>query len=148
MIVTLLSGCKKSNIIGGYGDAIGNVQIYYRDSIGRPLFTGGSNGYYNDSIAVYDLNNKPKRLISPSLWGFAPWGVSLFNIDNLGIQWTVINAYTKILIHLKSGVDDTLRGHYYNNDSQSNLYDSVWYNGVLKYNKVAISDTFTIVKYH
>ena len=60
VILVFLCQCHKSNnIIGGYGDAIGNVQIYYRDCMGKPLFTVGRNGYYTDSVAIYDLNNNP-----------------------------------------------------------------------------------------
>ena len=144
LLTVLIIGCKKK-AIGGYGDALGDVQIYYRDSLGKPLFTDGNNGYYMDSTAVYDLNNNPKRLINPANWGFPNWGNSLLDLSD--INWTVVNAHTKILIHLKEGVEDTLVGHYYNNDIKSNVYDSTYYNGVLKSTR-PYADTFTIVKYH
>ena len=145
-VLVFLCQCNKtSHVIGGYGDAIGDVQIYYRDSLGNPLFTNGQNGYYIDSVEIYDLNNNPKRYIDPSLTFFASWGSSLLDISD--IHWTVVNAHTKILIHLKEGVEDTLVGHYYNNDSKSSCYDSTYYNGVLKSLSYSV-DTFVIVKNH
>ena len=47
----------------------------------------------------------------------------------------------------KGQVEDTLVGHYYNNDIKSNVYDSTYYNGGLKSTR-PYADTFTIVKYH
>lgn len=136
--------CKK----GGYGDYIGSVQIHFVDNTRRDLFTNGTNGYYFDSVKVFDFQNNTKTLITPLNWSWAGWAASTLDISDGHGSYNIINGYSIVLIHLKAGVEDTLRGHFLNSDGKNNLYDSVWYNGILKYkvSSMQTNDTFTVIK--
>lgn len=134
--LVLFPSCRK-----GAGDFFSAVHIHYMDSLGNDLFTNGQNGYIKDSVNVYDFQNgmkKPLTIANQSAY-FADWANSTVVINGI-INTNVINHYTKNIIHLKMGVDDTLRVHLTRDAQMGSLYDTIWYNGVLK------KDTFSIIK--
>lgn len=136
ILLLVSEACKKPGC-----DCFPNVQIHYIDNGGKDLFTNGLNGYYKDSVNVFDYQNgikTPLPISSQSAY-FAGWSSSTIVIDG-SINNNVINRYTNNIIHLKTGIDDTLKIHLTSEKQFGSKYDSIWYNGVLK------SDTFTIVK--
>ena len=132
----IIQACKKPGC-----DCFANVQIHYVDNAGRDLFINGQNGYYKDSVNIYDFQNGIKTAlpISNQASYFADWASSTIVIDG-SINNNVINRYTTNIIHLKIGVDDTLKIHLTGEKQFGSHYDSLWYNGVLK------KDTMTIIK--
>lgn len=134
-IALLLFSCGKG------GDFYSAVQIHYVDKLGNELFTNGLNGYFKDSLNVYDYNNGVKQAlpISSQSAYFSGWTNNAIVISG-SINGNVKNQYTLNVIHLKLGVDDTLKIHLTKNSQSGALYDSIWYNGVLK------KDTMTIAK--
>jgi hypothetical protein len=59
-----ISSCFKPN---NGGDFFSQALITYTDSSGNPLFTNGQNGYFQDSVRLYDFENGVKTLLtSPS----------------------------------------------------------------------------------
>lgn len=141
-IIFLLSySCKK-----GGGDFFSAVGIHYVDANGRGLFTNGMNGYFKDSVNVYDYQNgiKTPLVISNQSAYFVDWYPSTIVINGI-INKNVINRYTINIIHLKQGVDDTLRVHLTKDEQMGASYDSAWYNGKFIPDMIK-KDTFTIVK--
>ncbi len=141
--IIFLQACKKSG-----GDIYSSVQITYVDNNGHLLFTDGQNGYYKDSLKVYDYQNGVKTLI-PLGFYWSPWASSTIVTGSNNND--VINQYTINIIHLKSGVDDTLKIHLSGNQQYGSLYDIIWYNGKLKKNaalpfdSITNTDIFTII---
>lgn len=138
-----LLACKKG-IVGG-GDFFSVVQIHYVDVTGRDLFRNGQNRYYLDSVIVYHMIHGIKRKIFlnnfPEYQGFGEnvlypsSGISITPPDS-----AISNQYTVSIIHLKPNVDDTLKIHLTGTKQAGSLYDSIWYNNVLR------KDTMTITK--
>lgn len=138
--ILTLSSCRKPA-----NDFFSSVAIHYVDPSGRDLFTNGQNGYFLDSVKVYGIRNGRNVIISTYNYmypnGFTPnvvypnSGISVRPNDS-----DIVNRYTISIIHLKTGVDDTLKIHL-NQDSQMGaIYDQIMYNGVL------INDVTTIIK--
>ena len=138
--IMALSSCQK-RATGFFSQ----VSIHYVDQSGKDLFTNGQNGYFLDSVRVYGIRNGRNVIISTfnSMYpnGFTPnvlypySGISVTPNDS-----DIVNRYTISIIHLKKGVDDTLKIHL-NQDSQMGaIYDQILYNGVL------VKDTVTIIK--
>lgn len=136
MSFVLFPSCRR-----GGGDFFSAVQIHYMDSSGNDLFTNGQNGYYKDSVNVYDFQNgiKTPLIISKQSAYFADWRNSIVIVPGI-INTHVINRYTINIIHLKKGVEDTLKIHLTRDGQEGALYDSIWYNNVLR------KDTFSIRK--
>ncbi|MDE3236244.1 MAG: hypothetical protein KGO81_09845 [Bacteroidota bacterium] len=130
--------CSKNT---GTGDFYSSVQIHYIDKNGYDLFGNGQNGYIKDSVNVFDISTgiEIPLPISSQKYYFADWAASTIVIDG-SINNHVVNHYTYNIIHLKAGVDDTLKIHLTKNTQYGALYDSIWYNGALK------KDSMTIIK--
>ena len=105
------------------------VSIHYVDGNGNDLFTNGQNGYFKDSVQVYDLKNEiPTFIPNGYYWSF--WLQS--SILTTGYTNNdIVNRYYTCLIHLKQGVDDTLKVHLTGNQQIGSFPDSIWYNGKL-----------------
>lgn len=141
----LIAGCRKgsSDVPLIYPTA----HIHYVDTNWHDLITNGSNGYIFDSIRAYDYQNGVKtKLSSPS--NIYPNGFSEYVIyPKSGIEigsWNndIVNRYTVTIIHLKMGVDDTLRLHLTGSAPvESSHFDSIWYNSLL-----IKTDTFSVMK--
>ncbi len=58
LIFTVCS-CTKVN----HGDFFSEVMIHYVDSSGNDLFTNGYNGYFQDSVKVYEFINGIKTVV-------------------------------------------------------------------------------------
>jgi hypothetical protein len=139
MMIFLFSCMGKNDA----GTAHEGVSLNYVDSIGTRLYqTDGYDGYWVDSIRIYDITEGVKTKISPCYETGLPYSFQI------GLQICanqhIVNRYYNTLIHLKSGVDDTLRVHINSNTlTPGTNNDSVWYNGQLKYMDSAV---YRIVK--
>jgi hypothetical protein len=121
---------------GDAGTATYGVRVHYVDSSGLDLFSysnDGQNGYWMDSVRVYDLTNDVKG----DLLDCYPNGCQFMTEEVLRTficeNPDITNRYSYTLIHLKDGVDDTIKVHI-NQDhlTLSTNNDAVWYNGVPK----------------
>jgi hypothetical protein len=134
IVIYSIQSCSK---IGGNdaGTAKYGEDIHYVDSSGNNLFSmsnDGQNGYWVDSVRAYDITTGSKILLNcyPNGMGF----------QNLNVLSTIIcanhdisNQYSYTLVHLKSGIDDTIKVHLTSNTiTPSTNNDSVWYNGIRK----------------
>jgi|GEM_PF-5712442 hypothetical protein len=133
--ITIICSCKKSQ--NDAGTAIYGVLIHYVDSGGNDLFShsnDGQNGYWIDSLNVYDITSSKKSL--------PPCYENTFNyqFQQLNVLRTsfcenqdIVNRYSYTLVNLKAGIFDTIKTHIdHNTIGPSTNYDSIWYNGVLK----------------
>lgn len=140
LVGTLLS-CTKNNSPVLYDEII----IHYIDSSGYDLFKHGQNGYFRDSVQLLNLQNGNKNLIyiANSMYPYGYYftrnilgGKVLTDSGTLIIgtyNIPVTNNYTTNIIHLKIGVNDTLKAHV-----NGINYDSIWYNGILKNDSITI----------
>jgi hypothetical protein len=119
------------------GTAILGLQLHYVDSNGNGLFSAiqdGQNGYWIDSLKVYDLSDGRKTMLTPCFenrsLSFTFGGGSVLHLcPNNNIK----NRYSITLIHVKNGIDDTLKVHIDQNTITAGTnIDSIWYNGALK----------------
>jgi hypothetical protein len=125
--------CRKNN--EAYGTAQAGVRLHYIDSAGQDIFSvsnDGQNGFWMDSVVASDL----KRNGSGQIFTCLPNGCQFRNLNVLMFvvcpNGDVTNRYSNTLIHLKSGMNDTLRTHIDTEIFSSNTsFDSVWYNGKL-----------------
>ena len=133
-IFMILNSCRKAN---NSGTASHGVFLHFIDSTGRDLFTidsSGKNGYYFDSIYLYDITQGKTVLNACYEDGTKNY---LFQaLDELRAQFCpnlhILNRYSSTLVQLKRGQSDTLICHI-NTDQMgsSTNYDSVWYNRTL-----------------
>ncbi len=145
-IIYLTIGCRKDP--GQHLSLIyPMVDIHYVDTNWHDLFTNGRNGYIFDSIHAYDYQNGVKTsLVTPSKDypnGYSPYVLYPQSGIEIGSgNGDIVNRYTVTIIHLKMGVDDTLRLHLTGSAPvESSHFDSIWYNGVL-----SKTDTFSVMK--
>jgi hypothetical protein len=124
--------CNKGG--GDAGTAKLGVELHYVDSSGNDLFSpqsDGQNGYWIDSVRVRDL--KSKSLLTCFTNGYE------FQVESGFVMHTcpnpnIVNQYTSTLIHVKTGMDDTLKVYLDQSSyTQSANIDSIWYNGVFKH---------------
>jgi len=124
--IYLLASCRKPPYICNDGGRNTNVSIRYLDHRGQSLFMDSSILYPLDSIRLYDLQN------SDSTSGFPLYFDTAADFLYLVNNSLFINNYSVALIHLRTGMDDTLKCHYSGiPNAQCDLVDSVWYNGIL-----------------
>jgi len=149
VVVSLALSCKKGSQTP---DVYPMVQIRYLDSTGNDLFSpahDGQNGYWMDSVRIYDYKNGIKTLIyqGPTANTSAadyPYGyvfTTYSNISDIPGEYMIIypnedvvNRYSNSIIQLKAGVFDTLRVHLTGNVPYGSQYDSVWYNSLFEPN--------------
>jgi hypothetical protein len=130
----LLSACSGSN---DAGTAKLGVKIHYVDSSGNDLYslvTDGYNGFWKDSILLYDITSAKIKLPPCYETGLA-YQLQASTVTEMIIcaNANFLNGYSYTLIHLKTGTDDTLKVHIDKNAySPAANIDMVWYNGVLK----------------
>jgi len=119
---------------GDAGTAVYGVSLHYVDSNSNDLYSAdGTSGFWRDSIEVYDITGQKKPL--PNCF--------YDNTRNLQFQefqeirtticpnTDIVNRYSYTLIHLKNGVDDTIKCHLdHDNIGLSTNYDRIWYNGI------------------
>jgi hypothetical protein len=136
----ILIGIFNSCIKHGGNDAGGahlGVWIRYVDSSGKDLFdpyNNGQNGYWVDSIKIYDITNAKTPLHACFETGF-PYQFQVLNVLSLNIceNLDFIDRYSYTLINLKEGIYDTLKVHIDQETvGPSTNNDKVWYNGILK----------------
>ena len=118
--VFLLFSCRKQGCDPGKMTPM--LTIHYTDSSGKDLFTNGFNGYWKDSTTVKDYYGDTSSVYG----GFFP----VYGGNRMIVSYNtdIVNNYGATLIHLKPGVDDTLKTHVAGNSSMSPRYDSIWYN--------------------
>ena len=110
VFLSLFQACRKNG-----RDTFPEVQIHYADMKGNDLFINGTinNGYSTDSIRIFDYQNGIKKLIYyPN--AVLPYGYSLSPFFSSTIVISdgnndIINQNVVTIIHLKPGVDDTLK---------------------------------------
>jgi hypothetical protein len=120
----LFTSCQKPEGCSGLLDA--DVGIQYVDNRGISIFKDSSKLYNIDSVRIYDLQNGDSA--SGYLLYFDTASNSLFIVNNS----IFINKYSLAIIHLGTGINDTLKCHNRGiANSKCSLLDSVWYNGIL-----------------
>jgi len=139
IIVSLALSCKKGSQTP---DILPDVKIRYVDSTGNDLFSrghDGQNGYWMDSVMIYDYKNGIKTLIhQPATYDY-PNGYVFTTysdiITNLPVQYMVVfanndvvNRYSNYIIQLKTGLFDTMKVHLTGPANYGSVYDSVWDN--------------------
>jgi hypothetical protein len=147
LISFLFFACKKSS--NDAGTAVYGVRIHYIDSNGDDLFSlsnDGQNGYWTDSLLVFDITNGKNPLPSCYETGHS------YQFEQLNVLRTAIcenqdfiNRYSYTLIQLRKGMQDTIKVHITQNTvTPSTNNDSIWYNGgLMKYDSTG---TITVVK--
>ncbi len=134
VIICLLAACSGNN---DAGTAQFGVKIHYVDSSGNDLYslvTDGYNGFWKDSILLYDITSAKQKLPPCYETGLA-YQLQASTVTEMIIcaNANFLNRYSYTLIHLKNGTDDTLKVHIDKNAySPAANIDMVWYNGVLK----------------
>jgi hypothetical protein len=133
IIFFIFYSCKKQ---GDAGTAVYGVLLHYIDSSGNDLYTvDGTNGFWIDSIKVFDITGVKKPL--PNCYENNTLNYQFQQLQVLRTticaNTDIVNRYSYTLIHLKTGVDDTIKCHL-NEDkiSLSSSYDGIWYNGIRK----------------
>jgi hypothetical protein len=134
-IILLVLACGKGT--HDTGTAIYGVRIHYIDSNKNDLFSisdNGQNGYWIDSLQLFDITTGKKTLPSCYENGHS-YQFQPLNILRLDIceNEDFANRYSYTLIQLKKGVQDTIKIHINRNSvSLSTDNDSVWYNGLYR----------------
>jgi hypothetical protein len=132
-VFCIFYSCKKESTAG---TAVYGVLLHYVDSNNNDLYAiDGTNGFWKDSIKVYDITGQKKPL--PNCYQN---NTQNFQFQQLQVLRTticentdIVNRYSYTLIHLKSGVDDTVKCHIdHDNIGLSTSYDGIWYNGIQK----------------
>ncbi len=134
-IVLLFFACGKGT--NDAGTAIYGVRIHYIDSNRNDIFSinnNGQNGYWIDSLSLFDITGTKKPLPfcyeNGHSYQFQPLNILRLDICE---NEDFANRYSYTLIQLKEGVQDTIKVHINRNDvSLATDNDSVWYNGVYK----------------
>ena len=129
LLLMMYQGCRR----GTPPDS--DALIHYIDKNGNDLFTTGQNGYYKDSVAILNIDGKK----IPNYAGFAEWAPSTL-ILGVSAYTTITNNYCTLLVHLKPGVDDTIKFHLIGNTDR---FDTIWYNGRLKKAGTKVIDSVT-----
>ena len=129
--------CKQKG--GDGGTAHLAVPLHFVDSSGNDLFSSfndGQNSYWMDSVKVSNIDQGNQYAT-----------LNCFDEHTVGYQFEMLaefvmkvcpnynveNSYTYTLIHLKNGMDDTLKIHINQNIiTPSTMSDSFWYNGILQ----------------
>lgn len=117
------------------------VGIHYVDASNNNLFT---NGYIKDSVRNYTIVNGQNQLnsstniSSPFNCRFSTTSGKEYLYMDLGLNvlynsGALLNNYSHMLIHLKIGVEDTIKSHFAGDYAIGFVVDSVWYNGILKW---------------
>ena len=122
IILLIFQSCVKS---GGCDVDPPAAYIHYIDKFGNDLFKNGQNGYIKDSVAILNLNGNK----IPNYVDFANWTPSTLLLS-ISTYTTVTNNYCTLIIHLKEGINDTLKMHLISNPCTQ--LDSIWYNGQIK----------------
>ncbi len=129
LFILILFGCKKDKWTPNY------VYLHYIDANGNDLFNYSTNGYINDSVRMYYFKNGIKTSYPLPPKDQYPLGYfsdilssTLLTTDYY--EDDVINNFSTNIIHLKAGVDDTLRLKLTGNQVNGSYYTEVWYNGV------------------
>jgi len=135
VFIFLNLSCRKG--LGDAGTASHGVFLHFIDHSGKELFnldSNGEQGYFFDSINLYDLTKSKTEL--PSCYEDRSKNYLFQQFDELRTQFCpnfdIINRYSYTLVQLKRGSNDTLKCHI-NTDQigPSTNFDSVWYNGKL-----------------
>ncbi len=143
-ILTLLS-CKKDKWTPNH------VYIHYVDNNGNDLFNYSSNGYINDSVRIYYFKNgvkTPFGLLPKDQYPLGYFTDLLSSTIDFSDYYEddVINNFSTNIIHLKAGVDDTLRLKLTGNQVTGSNYTEVWYNGVHLPDPTGSQFTYTVRK--
>jgi hypothetical protein len=124
IVISLLTSCQKPEGCSGPLDA--DVGINYVDNRGKSIFTDSSMLYNLDSVRIYDLQN------GDSVSGYPLYFDTATNLLFITNNSIFINKYSLALIHLGTGINDTLMCHNSGiANSKCSLVDSVWYNRIL-----------------
>ncbi|MEJ0079799.1 MAG: hypothetical protein WDM78_02275 [Puia sp.] len=102
LCIGILYSCKKETA----GTAAYGMSIRYVDSNNNDLYAiAGTNGYWQDSIKVYDITGKKMPLIN--CFGDQITNFQFRQLDflviNLCENTDIVNRYSYTLIHLKYG---------------------------------------------
>lgn len=116
----LIQSCKPK--VGCAG--MPQIFVHYVDKNGNDLFTNGQNGYYMDS--AYFKNTSGNIISGANYFVNYPTTSTIL----LASYENVSDKYSAVIIHLKNGVEDTLKRHL--TSSGCPQLDSIWYNGQLK----------------
>ena len=124
ILIFYFTSCKKPERCSGPLNA--DVGFQYVNNSGKSIFIDGSMLYKVDSIRIYDLQNHD----SPS--GYPLYFDTAANLLFIVNNSIFINKYSIAIIHLGTGINDTLKCHNRGiANAQCSLLDSVWYNGIL-----------------
>jgi hypothetical protein len=125
--------CRKQ---GDAGTAVYGVPLHYVDSNNNDLYSiDGTNGFWRDSVKVYDIGGPMKLLPNCYINNTYNYEFQQLNVLSIDVceNTDLINRYSYTLIHLKNGVDDTIKCHIdHDNLGLSTSYDGIWYNGIQK----------------
>lgn len=133
-MLSIFYSCRKP---GDAGTTVYGVLLHYADSNSNDLYsTDGTNGFWKDSIKVYDITGQKKML--PNCFENNTQNYQFQQLQELRTticpNTDIVNRYSYTLIHLKNGVDDTIKCHLdHDNIGLSTSYDGIWYNGVQKF---------------
>ncbi len=126
IVITLLSSFFQScSRKAGCNSGMPRVLVRYVDKNGNDLFTNGQNGYNMDSTYFKDVYG---NFISNATSYFVGWASSTMLLGPYNNSAS--NQYSTIVVHLKTGIDDTLKRHL--TAGGCTQLDSIWYNGQLK----------------
>ncbi len=141
------NSCKKSS--NDAGTAVYGVRIHFIDSSGNDLFSttnDGQNGYWKDSVVLYDITNI-KTQLQPCYEGGRSYQFEQLNVFRMDIceNTDFANRYSYTLIQLKKNLQDTIKVHIDQNTlNPATNNDSVWYNNVLR--RYDSTGTITVIK--
>jgi hypothetical protein len=156
-LIIVVFGCGKYS----EGDVVDPIEIVYTDSSGNPIFSpdmDGIDGYYQDSVLVYGMDDGIKTLgtcfevPNDTIAYNSPTGRLSCRFDDITGYIRFIpcggtaeaNRYSTTIIHLKRGVDDTLKIHVTKLGTEGNI-DSLFYNGILKTYQTSVHG-YSVVK--
>jgi hypothetical protein len=141
------NSCKKSS--NDAGTAVYGVRIHFIDSSGSDLFSSGNdgqNGYWKDSVALYDITNT-KTPLQSCYEGGRSYQFEQLNVLRMDIceNTDFASRYSYTLIQLKKNLQDTIKVHIDQNSvNPGTNNDSVWYNNILR--RYDSTGTITVVK--
>lgn len=124
ILLVFTTSCNKGKSRCGDAGSRSGIELRYVDSLGRNLFSNNIKCLSLANISIYDLQNN-MQLVPITYYD------SISNVIDFSTA-SFIKNYSRSLIHLKTGINDTIVCHYSGvaNEVCSSI-DSVWYNGVL-----------------
>jgi hypothetical protein len=131
--LSIFYSCRRE---GDAGTAVYGVLLHFVDSNSNDLYsTDGTRGFWKDSIKLYDITGQKKPL--PKCFDDNTQNVQFQQFQEIRTticpNTNIVNRYSYTLIHLKNGVDDTIKCHLdHDKIGLSTNYDGIWYNGIQK----------------